>query len=214
MRLFRFRHSPYARKAQMALELAGIHHEVVEVPYLDRSELVRLTGGYLQVPVLVDDDGAVVFDSRAITERIVRDPRGAHLVPAGWDGPVWGYADFVDGPLEDVMFRIGSPAVRHAWATAAERAMYVYIKERKFGAGCVDAWAREQAQLVERARQLLAPSLRTLEARPFLFGDAPTLADAALYGVCVMLREASPSLLARVAEPLAAFTERLEARTR
>ena len=213
MKLFRFRYSPYARKAQMALQLAGIRHDVVEVPYLDRSELVRATGGYIQVPVLVDDDGTVIVESRAITARVVRDPRGAHLVPAGWDGPVWGYCDFVDGPLEDVTFRIGSPAIRDSWPTAAERAMYAFVKERKFGAGCVEAWERDRDQLVERARQLLAPTLRTLEARPFLFGDSPTLADAALYGICAMLREPSPALLARVAEPLVAFADRLDARS-
>jgi len=41
------------------------------------------------------------------------------------------------------MFRIGSPAVREAWPTPGDRALYVLIKERKFGAGCVDAWQRD-----------------------------------------------------------------------
>ncbi|MCL2450746.1 MAG: glutathione S-transferase C-terminal domain-containing protein [Polyangiaceae bacterium] len=58
--------------------------------------------------------------------------------------------------------------------------------------------------------RLLAPTLSTLVARPFLFGDAPTLADAALYGCCKMLEEADPRLLARVAEPLVSFVRRIE----
>jgi glutathione S-transferase len=102
--------------------------------------------------------------------------------------------------------------VRDAWPTPGERALYALVKERKFGAGCVDAWQRDQAQLIERARRLLEPTLRTLAARPFLFGDAPTLADAALYGLCAMLEEADPKLLARVAEGLVPFARRLEAR--
>jgi glutathione S-transferase len=212
MKLYRFRYSPYARKVQMALDLLGIRHEVIEVPYLDRTELVRLTGGYLQVPVLVDEDGAVVFDSRAILERLITSPRGVRLVPSPWEGPIWAYHDFVDGPLEDVLFRIGSPAVRDAWPDPAARALYVYIKERKFGAGCVDAWQKGQGELIAQARKLLAPSFRSLAARPFLFGDEPTLADVALYGQCAMLREASPALLPRVSEDLAAFAARLDAR--
>jgi glutathione S-transferase len=212
MKLYRFRYSPYARKVQMALDLVGARYDLVEVPYSDRDEIARVTGGYIYVPVLVDDDGRVVTESRDICEYLVGKPGGARLVPAPWEGPIWAYADFVDGPLEDVMFRIASPAVRDAWSAPGERALYVLIKERKFGPGCVDAWQRDQGHLVEKARRLLAPTLRTLGARPFLFGDAPTLADAALYGCCQMLEEADPRLLARVAEPLVAFARRLEGR--
>ena len=211
MKLYRFRYSPYARKVQMVLDLMGQTYDVIEVAYSDRNALAGVTGGYIYVPVLVDDDGTVVTESRAICERLVATPRGARLVPSPQEGPVWGYHDFVDGALEDVMFRIGSPAVRDAWPTAGERALYVLVKERKFGAGCVDAWQRDQQGLIERARRLLAPTLKTLAARPFLFGEAPTLADAALYGTCKMLEEADARLLPRVAEPLVAFSRRLEA---
>lgn len=147
---------PVRAQVQMALDLAKIPHEVVEVPYLDRSELVRLTGGYIQVPVLELDDGTALFDSRAILEWIA--PRAPHLVPSPWDGPIWAYADWVDGPFEDVLFRIASPDVRDAWPTAAERALYVYIKERKFGAGCVDAWSRDRPAMIDKVRALLAPT--------------------------------------------------------
>jgi glutathione S-transferase len=211
MKLYRFRYSPYARKVQMLLDLLGARYDVVEVPYSDREEIARVTGGYVYVPVLVDDAGKVVTESRDICEHLLAGDGGARLLPHPWEGPIWAYADFVDGPLEDVMFRIASPAVRDAWSNAGDRALYVLIKERKFGAGCVDAWRRDQAGLVHKARRLLAPTLRTLAARPFLFGDAPTLADAALYGVCKMLDEADANLLALVAEPLAGYLRNLEA---
>ncbi len=211
MKLYRFRYSPYARKVQMVLDLMGQTYDTVEVAYSDRNELARVTGGYIQVPVLVDDDGTVVTESRAICERLVATARGARLVPSPLDGPIWAYHDFVDGALEDVLFRIASPAVRDAWPTPGDRALYAFVKERKFGAGCVDAWQRDQADLITRARHLLAPSLRTLSARPFLFGDTPTLADASLYGNCKMIEEADTRLLPRVAEPLVDFSRRLEA---
>lgn len=210
MKLYRFRYSPYARKVQMVLDLMGARYELVEVPYSDRNEIARVTGGYIYVPVLVDDANRVITESRDICQHLLVGEAAERLVPAPWDGPIWAYADFVDGPLEDVLFRIASPAVRDAWPTPGVRALYVLVKERKFGAGCVDAWQRDQENLVQRARKLLAPSLRTLAAREFLFGAAPTLADAALYGVCMMLEEADPRLLPRVAEPLVPFLRRVE----
>jgi glutathione S-transferase len=210
MKLYRFRYSPYARKVQMLLDLIGARYELVEVPYGDRTEIATLTGGYIQVPVFVDDDAKVVIESRDICEHLlVGEPR-ARLVPPPWQGPIWGYADFVDGPLEDVLFRIASPAVREAWPNAGDRALYNFIKERKFGTGCVDAWKRDQEALVQKARRLLAPTLENLATRDFLFGNTPTLADAALYGQCMMLEEADAALLPRVAEGLVAYARRVE----
>lgn len=211
MRLFRFRYSPYARKVQMMLDLLGLEYELVEVPYSDRNELATLTGGYIYVPVLEDDDGTVVVESRAICEHLIERHGGSALVPSPLDGPIWGYADFNDGPLEDILFRVGSPSVRLAWPTPGERALYTLVKERKFGAGCVDAWLRDRDLLLERARHLLKPTLRTLALSPFLFGHAPTLADAALYGNCIQLEEAEPGLLGRLAPAFVQYVRRVEA---
>jgi len=193
----------------MLLDLLPKKYELIEVAFTDREELAQLTHGYIYVPVLEDDDGSVIVESRVICERLLASADASHVVPSPLEGPIWAYADFADGPLEDVLFRIASPSVRDTWPTAFERALYVLIKERKFGAGCVDAWERQQPELLTRARQLLAPTLRTLEKRPFLFGDSPTLADAALYGNCAMLEEASS--LSRVSPGLTAFARRVEA---
>ena len=210
MKLYRFRYSPFARKVQMLLDLLGTTYDLIEVSYGDRNELANVTGGYIYVPVLVDEHGDVLVESRVICERLLQGFAGARLVPSPLEGPIWAYADFADGPLEDIMFRIASPDVRDAWKTPAERGLYVMTKERKFGVGCVDAWLRDRGELAARARHLLAPSLKTLEQRPFLFGDHPTLADAALYGNCVMLEEASADLLPRVAPALGPYLRRLE----
>jgi len=211
MKLYRFRYSPYARKVQMLLDLLGHDYELVEVPYSDRTELATLTGGYIYVPVLVDDENQVTVESRDICHKLLTGDRGARLLPSPWEGPIWAYSDFSDGPLEDFLFKIASPAVRDAWQSPSDRALYVLIKERKFGAGCVAAWERDRERLLAGARRLLAPTLATLEKRPFLFGEQPTLADAALYGNCAMLEEADPGLLPRISPALPAWAHRLEA---
>jgi len=194
----------------MVLDLLGARYDLIEVPYSDRNEIARVTGGYVYVPVLVDDSGRVVIESRDICQHLLAGAEGERLVPPPWQGPIWAYADFVDGPLEDVLFRIASPAVRDRWPNPGDRALYVLVKERKFGAGCVDAWQRDRDALVQKARKLLAPTLVTLASRKFLFGDTPTLADAALYGVCKMLDEGDPQLLPQVAEPLVPFAHQME----
>lgn len=211
MKLYRFRSSGYARKIQTLLELLGVPHEVVDVPYADRAELARVTGGYIYVPVLVDAQGRVTVESRRIAALLLEGPAGQALVPAPLEGPIWAYADYCDGPLEDALFRIASPTVRDGWSDPGERALYTLIKERKFGSGCIDAWRASRARLLEHARELLAPSVRTLQQVPFLFGAKPTLADAALYGNLVALEAAERSLPAELAPSLEPYMRRVEA---
>ncbi|HUI27498.1 MAG TPA: glutathione S-transferase family protein [Candidatus Kryptonia bacterium] len=213
MKLYRFEYSCYARKAQMVLDLLGRRYEVVEVPFGDRTELATLTGGYIQVPVLVDDAGKVTVDSRAICEELLRGRQGERLVPPPWQGPIWAYADWCDGPLEDVMFRIASPKLRHHFPRAADRALFVFVKERKFGKGCVDEWERSAADLSARVRTMLGPTIETLRQRPFIFGDHPTLADAALYGQCAMLQFANPAMPAALSRELREWMSRVEVAT-
>jgi glutathione S-transferase len=210
MKLYRFAYSCYARKVQMLLDLLRRRCDIVDVPYGERTELATLTGGYIQVPVLVDDDGTVTVDSRAICERLLGGARAAALVPAPWQGPIWAYADWCDGPLEDLLFRLASPGIRARFARPADRALFTFIKERKFGRGCVDEWERDAPALAARARVWLQPTAETLTRQPFLFGAQPTLADAALYGQCVMLRYAAV-MPATVAPVLGEWVDRLEA---
>jgi glutathione S-transferase len=209
MKLYRFVHSPYARKVELLLDLLRRPYVAVDVPYSDRTELATLTGGYIYVPVLADG-AQVIFDSRKICEHLLAGPGGAALVPSPWEGPLWAYADWCDSTLEDVMFRIASPRIRDHWKSPSDRALFVLIKERKFGAGCIDAWERDTEGLLTRAHALLAPTARTLAAQPFLFGSRITLADVALYGQFAMLANADKSLLAPFAGELRAWLGRVE----
>jgi glutathione S-transferase len=210
MKLYRFRHSGYARKVQMLLDLLGRPYELVDVSYSDRSELARVTGGYIYVPVWVDDAGGVTLESRRICELLLSGEGGQQLTPAPLGGPIWAYADFCDGVLEDILFRVSSPSVREAFEDPGERALFTLIKERKFGAGCIDQWLAARGELLARARHLLGPTLATLEVVPFVFGEAPTLADAALYGYLAMLHEADPQLVQLLAPALSVYVTRLE----
>jgi glutathione S-transferase len=207
MKLFWFDYSNYCRKVQMALEIAGRPYQVVEVSYGEREELLRVSGG-LRVPVLLAEDGQAIGDSRRICQYLASGPGGEKLVPPAMSGPIWGFSDFCDGPLEDALFRLATPGIRRRFGRPMDRAMFTLIKERRYGAGCVEAWEGDETVLAAGAREALGPLLATLERQPFVFGNLPTLADAALYGQIAMLKIGGQDLAA-LGKPLVAWMARL-----
>jgi glutathione S-transferase len=214
MKLDSFHYSPFVQKVRAVLDLLGRHYTVMEVAYGDRTELATLADGYIHVPVLAEDDGRVVCDSRRICEHLLSDAAAAAaLLPPPFEGPIWAYADWCDGALEDVLFRIATPAIRdNWWKSPSDRALFALVKERKYGPGCLDQWQRQRDEIVSRANTLLAPTARTLAAQPFLFGASPTLADAALYGQLAMLHVGDPALPRLLSPTLAAWLDRLGSR--
>ncbi len=216
MKLYRFSYSNYCRKVPMALDLLGRKYELVDVPYGERSELLRVSGA-LTVPVLVEDGVSgssfagthkVIADSRRICAHLAAGPGGELLVPPALAGPVWAYAEFCDGALEDILFRLAAPGIRKRFESVAERALFTLMKERRYGAGCLDAWEHDQPALVVRAREALVPTLTTLDRVPFIFGTTPNLADAALYGQLAMVRIGGLDP-AELGHPLGAWMARL-----
>jgi glutathione S-transferase len=155
----------------------------------------------------------VLTDSRNIVATLVdNDPRFAPLVPAADAAAVWAYVDWAQNILEDAAFRLASTGLRHRMPSAWERALFIFVKERKFGTGCVDAWDRDADGLFARIAALLEPTVATLSDRAFLFGAQPTLADAALYGQIIMLEFGAPDRVAALSPRLHAWKRRLEGR--
>jgi glutathione S-transferase len=209
MRLHQFSFSPFAAKVRKCLELKGLPHELVEVPYLDRRALVALTGGTIQVPVL--EDGERVMDESARITAYLDDryPPSLRADPLATVLEQWA-----DNVLEDVAFRLASPAFHARFAELQggrvdAAAMFRLVKERKFGPGCLDAWRAAEASLSGRVAQLLEPLGRAVGARPFLLGDRASLADAAVYGQLYMLEVAQAGIVARLAPALAGWYRRV-----
>src|SRR6266567_188195 len=97
MRLFQFAYSPFVAKVRKCLELKELEYEAVDVPYLDRRDLIALTGGYGYVPVL-EDGGRVVTDSSRITAYL--DERYPPSLRAGPLGPLTVIVEqWAEGPL-------------------------------------------------------------------------------------------------------------------
>lgn len=192
-KLFQFSYSPYAAKVRICLKLKDLAFEVVEVPYADRKQLVKVSGG-LSVPVLVDGAN-VIADSVRIVEWIDLSPGPSlranplSLVLEQW----------ADGPLEDLAFRFACPGLEDRMGEEQgeeARLLFRLIKERKYGTGAIAQWRSERLKWLEETRAALAPIASILENQPWVLdGDEPSVADAAIAGQVHMMECASPGLV-------------------
>jgi len=211
--LYQFAYSPYAAKVRKCLELKRLAFDVIEVPYMDRRDVVRLTGQVV-VPILTDGDLAIADSPRITAHLDERYPPNLRTQPAAASA----FETWSDTIFEDVAFRIATPVVVTKLAAlnggrADAPAMYRFVKERKFGPGCVDAWAATARELIARLRTLAAPLAETVAVQPYLLGDTPSLADAAVYGNFYMLEWAMPGWIERELPALAGWYARVHAAT-
>jgi glutathione S-transferase len=211
MRLLQFAYSPFAAKVRKVLELKGLEFELVNVPYLDRRELVALTGGTLHIPVL--EDGARVLDESARITAYLDETYEPSLREDPLSVVLEGWADNV---LEDVAFRLGSPGVldRFAGLEGGRQdapAFFRLVKERRWGPGCIDAWRASERALADRVVALLRPIGQSLAGRPFVLGKRASVADAAIYGQLFMVEIGLPGFVERELPALAGWYRRVAA---
>lgn len=208
--LYRFPYSCYALKVQFLLDHLQLPYETKDVSFSDRDELIEVTGGRVTVPALVHD-GNVVVESRDIFQYLLTLTKN-DLVPEGMEAAVWAYLDWTDSLLEDVLFRIASPGIAAQMVRPTDRQLFIFIKERKFGTGCVTQWERSRKELIDTAKVLLAPTLETLSQADYVVGKRLTIADISLAGHLAMVEYADPALLPAISPDLLLFLSRLRNR--
>lgn len=159
MKLYHHPLSGHSHRARLFLSLLGIPHELVEV---DLVAGAHKAPGFLklnpfgQVPVL-DDNGVVIADSSAILVYLSRK---------------YGRTDWLpEGALEAARIQkwLAVAAGEIAYGPCAARLVTV------FGADF------RTDEVIARAHRILALIEAELDARGFLLGDNPTIADVALY---------------------------------
>lgn len=175
IKLYRHPLSGHSHRAQLALSLLGIGHELVDVDLMKGAhkapEFIRMHP-FGQVPVL-DDNGTIVFDSNAIlvylatkfdAERrwLPRDPKGQ----------------------ADVQAWLSVAAGQIAFGPAAARLITV------FGA------KYNPEDVIGRAHTLLKVMEAQLATRSFLVGSTATLADIAGYSYVAAAPEGNVDLAA------------------
>jgi len=185
--IYQLEHSPYCIPIVRALEALDVEFAVRNVSNADRGEIIELTkGAYYQVPVLVQGDNVIyesASDSLDVAHYVDRKFANGRLFPAEFEGWQSIVIPFLEDDVEGVTFRLIDPFYLRSIPDLVERAMIRRHKERKFGAGCVEAWEKDREGLYAKAAQLLAPFDLMVQPRPFFFGNAPVYSDFALFGI-------------------------------
>lgn len=159
MQLFGTPGSPYARKVRIVLAEKGIPYEyVIERPSAPGSRIPSINP-LGKIPVLVRDDGRVLYDSPVIVDYLDNLGDGPRLIPAPLDDriEVKRWEALGDGVAEATV------AINHEYREPKE-------KQRD------TAWFEKHRGKIMRG---LAAMAHDLAQREFCFGDRFTLADIA-----------------------------------
>jgi glutathione S-transferase len=167
------------------LEFSGKPFKIKNIPNTDRSLVWRLTRErYYGVPV-VKDGGTVVFETDNDSQVVAKylDFRlGLGLFPWHLEGIQSLLWRNIENEIEDIGFRLNDIYWKELVAKKDQLA-FVRHKERKFGRGCLEQWARQQGSLLMQLNFRLIPYDEMLMGRDFLIDDRPRFVDFDLFGM-------------------------------
>src|SRR5579862_6981406 len=150
LELIQFPWSPFCIVQRRILEFAGKRFKIKNIPCSDRSLVWRLTRQrYYGVPI-VRDGREVVFETdndSQVVAKYLDFKFGLGLFPWEYEGVqniVWRN---IESEIEDVGFRLNDIYWKET-VPGGEQLSFLRHKERKFGRGCLDQWARQQGSLL------------------------------------------------------------------
>jgi len=179
--------SPFSEKVRIAFGIKRLAWRSVTIPVImPKPELMPLTGGYRKTPVL--QIGADIYcDSQVILREL---DRRQPEPPLGTGGIAEGFAFWADHPLF-------SAAVATAFGTMGEHLPDAFFADRAAFSGR----ALDRTKLKLQSAVMQGPLRAHLgwaetslqDGRRFLLGDAPGLADLALYHPVWFVRDRAKS---------------------
>lgn len=188
-RLYQYAYSPYCIPIEMVLRHSGMSYEVVDLPVGDPTQVIALTQGrYYQVPVLQDlFSQQIIFDQSPAGDDIPRFLNDQaplmKLFPAEVEGLHRILLNYIENDCEARSFKVCDAYADRWLKNDVEHGLLRRHKERKFGPGCMEEWAKNVNQLIEDFYRIIQPFENMLGKQPFLTGEHPVFADYALYGV-------------------------------
>ena len=183
--LIQFPWSPFCITIRRIMDRHKIPHRVKNVSSHDRSAVIRATKGRgYTVPCLIDGKTAVAdfTDFGQEVARYLDRKYRLGLFPRDKEGIQAILARYIENQLEDIGFRVNDSYVLPA-LPLVERVMQFRHKERKFGKGCVQQWARDRGKLIAEFAERLRPIDNMLAASPYLVANKPLFVDYDLYGI-------------------------------
>jgi glutathione S-transferase len=202
--------SPFAEKVRIALAIKQAAWKSVDIPnVMPKPDLMPLTGGYRKTPVV--QIGADIYcDTQLILLEIEKRLPSPPLLPKGREGEARGLAMWIDR-------NIFWSAVGVVMGEIGDKLPEAFKKDRsEFSGRSFDADKLRAAQPTMCAQTYAQFSLAEemlADGRPFLLGDAPSLADCALYNpVWFIKARLSPSASPLDRLPrIVAWSERMKA---
>jgi glutathione S-transferase len=183
--LIQFPWSPYCIVQRRILEFSGKPFKTRNISSTDRSLVWKLTRQrYYGLPV-VHDGREVVFETDNDSQVIAKylDFKfSLGLFPweiEGVQNVLWRN---IEDEIEDITFRLNDIYWKQM-VPRAEQVSFLRHKERKFGRGCLEQWARQQDALLAQLVARLIPYDEMLMGHPFLIGDRPRFVDFDLFGM-------------------------------
>ena len=183
--LLQFPWSPFCITVKRILEQNKIPHRVRNIPSHDRTEVIRATDGRGYTVPCILDGKTVVSDFTDFGQEVARhlDKRfHLGLFPKNKKGIQAILSRYIENDLEGVGFKVNDSYIIPK-RPLVERTMLIRHKERKFGKGCIEQWARQRKQMTSQFIELLKPFDNMLADSPFLISYKPLFVDYNLFGV-------------------------------
>lgn len=188
--------SPFARKVRVALREKRIaHDETIDIPW-NADTAAPAFNPLGKIPILVPDDGLPIYDSRVIIDYLETLGHAPALLPA------------------DPARRVEARQLE-ALADGVCDAVVLIVLERHRPSALQSAdWIARQQAKVTRGLAVLDETCADIEdVRPWLVGDAMSVADIAAACAAAYVDLRLPDHTWREDHPaLAAFSEAMEAR--
>ena len=190
LRLMGYQICPFCHTVKSVARAADVALAYTEVNPLTKAE-IGFSKDHRKVPIAVMDDGAVVVESAAIVDEVLRRSPPASEAFAGAEArewSAWALRELAVMMYPNITRTYGECKVALAYADAAFSPANAFLVKHvgAFGMSMAHGKIKQKYGIVDE-RAALMERLAAWEAelgdRPFRGGDRPDLGDVAVFGV-------------------------------
>ena len=173
--------SPFSEKIRLILGYKKLEWKSVIIPNISpKPDVLALTGGYRKTPFM--QIGADIYcDSALICDVLERIQPTPGLYPQGIKGTARIVAQWADSTLfwAAMAYNLGPKGYAHMFADAPPQAMQAFVDDRKQMTTGMTRLRTPDATAAYKS--YLRRIANMLEGQTFLLGEAPCVADFAVY---------------------------------
>jgi len=179
VQLYTYPLSHYCIKVQKILEYKGIPYRSIEVKYNDRTPLLKASGQDY-IPYLVDDGQGFTWPH--IVDHLERKAPTPTLYPDGNKGKAAVLEHWAHAVVEEAVWRYVVTDAEKYLARRDEAEAWVFGEMQSRARGPWHLLEHRKPEFYEGMKEVLALVEKGLDGKPYYGGNAPSLADFALYG--------------------------------